>query len=513
MQAGRTSADVIRVRIFLEGVILPYVSSIQVMNSPTSTRCSISLPSSNTLKPEQMVGAKLHIFWSDQVIRNKRGQREWPLLFQGQLSAEQKNQTISSTQTTLTFMGHSKYYDQAKLYFYDPNTQMSVTDTAGANAMAVYMGSTRINIDVAGPLSKQSNLLATLDARIGQMSDDPGRSIAFVSVLLEILRSAEQYHPYLRYITAKLKLSKRFAAFADPDVGKVLKLQGLRKIVEDRSGALGPNASIMDVLNLTSSMMRYDWLHIPDPILRPVQGENTDEAQRSVDRFEAATAFSTELADLIATGSKGKVKTSLGQVIIPAELAAVRIAPSAFVNNMLRGANDSTDLAAVASSLLKKGLAPRSSLPDDRSLANKAKGVAVNFGSKLSEKFEEDQGKKKSTSDVLEADQRYLMERDELNEFIATPNMEFAQPPACNIVFPTNMNSYGIMRDFDREVTRLIGKAQFTVGKDRVEEWYVAPQAQSFFLMTGANLTRFDATLADFSVEAPGKFILEEPDQ
>jgi len=258
MQVDRTVAEVIKVRVLLEGVEFPYVASIQVMNSPTSTRCNIAVPSSKFLKAEQIVGAKLHIFWSDSKIRRERSNRDWPLLFQGQLSAESSNKSLDATHTNLTFVGHAKYYDQAKIYFYDPQQKMSVTDTAGANTMAVYMGSTRINIDVAGALSRQSRLRTVLDARSGNMSSDAGRQIAFLSVLLDVLRTSSEFHPFLKYISSQLKLNKRFAAFADPDVRKVLQLQRLQKIVDDRAGALGPNASVMDLLNIVANLMQAE---------------------------------------------------------------------------------------------------------------------------------------------------------------------------------------------------------------------------------------------------------------
>jgi len=511
MQVDRTVAEVIKVRVLLEGVEFPYVASIQVMNSPTSTRCNIAVPSSKFLKAEQIVGAKLHIFWSDSKIRRERPNRDWPLLFQGQLSAESTNKSLDATHTNLTFVGHAKYYDQAKIYFYDPQQKMSVTDTAGANTMAVYMGSTRINIDVAGALSKQSRLRTVLDARSGNMSSDAGRQIAFLSVLLDVLRTSSEFHPFLKYISNQLKLNKRFAAFADPDVRKVLQLQRLQKIVDDRAGALGPNASVMDLLNIVANLMRYDWLHIPDPVLRPTRASTgtQEEAEVRVAQFERATAFTGQLADLIATENRGKVSTIAGVVVVPSPLRVLFIDQADFVNKLLAGADGQIDLATQASRILKKGFAPRSAIASEQSTLSKVAGGAAVFAGSFEEALEKKGGEDKSVDEITEADQLYLEERDELNEFIATPNMEFAQPPACNVVFPTNMSSYGIMRDFDREITRLIAKAQFTAGSERAEEWYIAPQAQSYFLVGADNLKDIDATFADFRRIAPKAFTLK----
>ncbi|NIQ06908.1 MAG: hypothetical protein GWO20_14625, partial [Candidatus Korarchaeota archaeon] len=152
------------------------------------------------------------------------------------------------------------------MYFYDLSRQNVILD---AQQQATFIGAQTIQVDAAGVLSKKTDILNTMARRIGEMDSDTNRNIAFVATALELLRSAGDNHAIFGYFDKKLKLTQRFAAYADKDVKNILQLEQLSHLVEKRAQALPSFASLMQLLEIPTSIMKYNWNQLAQPQLRP----------------------------------------------------------------------------------------------------------------------------------------------------------------------------------------------------------------------------------------------------
>ncbi|NIQ06907.1 MAG: hypothetical protein GWO20_14620 [Candidatus Korarchaeota archaeon] len=115
----------------------------------------------------------------------------------------------------------------------------------------------------------------------------------------------------------------------------------------------------------------------------------------------------------------------------------------------------------------------------------------LSSGESLREPDQEEQ----ETREFLAIDQATLVEQDELNEFTITPNMQFSQPPKCNVFFPASFTGYGMHRNAFQEPTRLYGRVNLTPSSrdsnGTAIEFYIAPHWQAFHHLNEDHLSRF----------------------
>lgn len=516
MEQRQVYTDTAKIRVYFEGVLFPYAKSVVITEGIGNVSAQIEVPPSVRLLSEQWTGMMCHVFYANKRVLSEYPDpgnapppaEGWPILFQGELSGESSNASVQSENVMLTFASHSRHFDQTLLYFYDPARNASVVDI---EKQAHFIGNSRINIDTAGTLSRRTQILTSMTRRIGEMDQDTERNIAFSSTVLELLRTTGDQHAMFNYFDKKLKLSKRFAAYADPDVGNILKLNQLKHLVDQRAQALPSFTSVMQLLDIATGIMKYNWNQLSQPRLRPTQ--QVDQIEESAE--DVAEKIYNSAKTLIDKGlvSRGPFQMDVGNISLPADYAervrntqgsdvveAGIIPIRSFVNKVFLQYIDLVDrLGGDDSSLLTQAFqdtVDSYNFPTYGDIEEPETDEGDTIGDQPAPDFSgNSDGEEVEVEQLLKIDQALLQERDELNEFTVTPNMEFAQPPKCNVLFPASFTNYGLNRNAFQEPTRLYARVNIApASQDQQQtaiEWYIAPTAQAYHLLTNSGLTRY----------------------
>ena len=501
--------DLVKCRIYLEGVLFPYAKSVVVSQTEGRVSCQISVPPSIKLKADQWAGMTCHVFYANKrvlesmpdYIPNEWFQKKvssvkgWPILFQGELAGESHQATVQSENVVLNFVGHSRHFEQTIQYYTDPSKF-----TFDTQKQAFVFGNARVNIDFDGVQSRTTQLLTTLSKRSAQFSGigSKGQNIAFTSVVLEILRSIRDQHAIFGHFDNKFRLSQRFGAYADPDVGRVLNLNKISILIDKRAKAMPPHTTVMDVLNMTTGLMRYNWNHIAQPQLRraamkalssadEAEQGNTGDITKTIDEYTAKliAAFNQDVdTRVISIGNSG-------EVVFPRNFYADSelISPRVFSNMVFREYEKTGDYGASIQAVVNKKLFPEGLLKGGATLKEVVDEAVEDF-----RKVEQEENKSQETIELLEYEQAQLENRDELIEFVVTPNLRFAQPPKCNVILPYSFTTVGIQRNHFQEPTRLYGRVPFfpsTSNGQPAIEWYIAPASQAYHHLQGSELSAY----------------------
>lgn len=498
--------DTVLVRIYLEGVLFPYAKSLTVTEYEGGVRCQMGLPPSVKLRPEEWVGASCHIFYANQRVLDQRGGdstglplgQGWPILFQGELMGESTNNTVQSEHVMLTFVSQSRHFDQTLLYFWDPQSK-STNHTLAAKSQATFIGNTTIAYDVDGVLSRENALTQILTEKIRQMGDTrEGRNIAFTSTMLDILKSAKDRHPMFDYFDRKFKLTQRFAAYADPDVVNIMTLTSLQKLMDKRMSKLPQYASIKQMMEIGTGVMQYNWNQLAQPKYRQgqdytenVSGEEISQLPGKIEEVVDAIKRRTDDPNTIQIPFfKSQAYLLPTDFKLPHEFVAVRnqiLSKREFIDKVYLSAkdiikvNDNED-RAVALALYKTLNSGYYFEESDKDSQDESKVQA-----KTPTQAKSEQVSKESVQASLNYEQDQARYRDEINEFIVTPNMRFSHPPKCNVFVPYSFVGYGINRNHMQEITRLYATVKVAPSpsktKEGLIEWYIAPISQGYHLL------------------------------
>lgn len=543
--------DTVKVRIYLEGVLFPYAKSVVVTQSEGKVSAQISVPPSTYLRPEQWAGMTCHIFYANKrVLKNHSENRlpsdwfdkdsataaiedkGWPILFQGEMAGESSQKTVQSENIILNFVGHSRHFEQTIQYFVDPSN-FKFDDTR----QAFIFGNTQVNMDMNGLPSKSFQILANLAAGYRELQDEKGQAIAFTSMVFNMLREIGEGHAIYGHFDRKFRLSQRFAAFADPDVANVLALEKMAILIDKRAKALPPYTSIMKVFNLATGMMRYNWNHIAQPQFRrnmqrqlaevfegsTISGNDAQAVQEAIGLDVSNSAGEIEEIEEIRRQIIASYTQKSGFTLINLEQGNLRLPPDfadrtqalnrqTWSDTVIRFLeSEGSPLAATQAVIDRTKLRPEGirrqnsevekdpktedAIPSKEEIA--ASLQRPEEGSDITADF----NKRKEVFEVTELEQKALRERDELMEFVVTPNLRFAQPPACNVILPYSISTFGIQRDMFREPTRLYGRVPVLPsesGGDKIINWYVAPVSQAFHYLSASTLSQWNDQYSNF---------------
>lgn len=477
--------DTVKIRLYIEGVLFPFATDITVSEYEGSVRATVQMPPSPNLNPEILVGAVVHIFYANDRVLRQRGGSEigppigkgWPILFQGEVSGHSRTKTVQSENLVLHLVSHTRHFDQTMLYFFDPNKANQ--SAIAAPLLKTFIGNTTMELETDGVLSQSSQILNILTDRVNALDDNEStRNIAFTSMVLDLMRSARERHAMFAYFDNKLKLSQRFAAYPDPDVKLILKSSQLKNIIDQKVERLPPYTPLTKILQVCTDLTQYNWNQLAQPKARNFNTDNADPEQRQ--RVSGKLKISAYVKLLRNTprneGAKSPFTTDLGTVKFSKQLLS------------------SENFQDV--SVIESGILDVFKTIEDEDINSRVKRAANKYmqdnnypvpALKKSTKPQTDVeaiGSVNDAGDVegaLLADQALLESRDELNEYILTPNMRFMQPPKCNVIVPFDYTSFSMTRNELKEITRLFAAVNIgpATGNEAVE-WYVAPMSQAY---------------------------------
>ena len=502
--------DTVKVRIYIEGVLFPFAKRVTIREFEGGVDAQIDVPPSIALRSEEWAGASCHIFYANARVMRQFGDQTgvdvppgngWPILFQGELSADQHQRSVQSESAVLNFVSHGRHFDQTQLYFYDPLTK-STNAAIAARSQASFIGNTVINLDTNGILARENQVLATMVRRMSELQDTTdGRNIAFTSVALEIMKSARDQHVLFARFDNRYKLRSRFAAYTDPDVRNILQLTQLKNLVDQRISKLPPYVSLKQVLELITNVMQYNWNHLAQPKLRTGITEGSEPNPSDIiDKLDKAVRLILKNA----RNQPSSIKTGIGTIEIDNPesywgTGGTNVLISTLVSEIYSVVADTRvagqaisdeEILAVLQSFVSDGKRPVATTAGvkeevDLSSIIASAAEALGNGDKQEPKVAES----------LAADQDTARYQDELNEFVITPSMKFSHPPRCNVFFPKSFGTFGMNRSYFREITRLYAQVQLSPAQagnnEGLIEWYIAPQSQAYHLLTDDTLSNF----------------------
>lgn len=499
--------DTVKVRIFIEGVLFPFATDVTVSEYEGSVRATMQMPPSPSLNPEVLVGAMVHIFYANErVLRNRGGSdvgppigKGWPILFQGEVSGHSRSKTVQSENLVLHLVSHTRHFDQTLLYFFDKD---KANQTAlSVNLQKTFIGNTTIELEAGGVLSKSSQILNILTDRVNALdTNDSARNIAYTSMVLDLMRSARQRHALFAYFDNKLKLSQRFAAYPDPDVKLILKATQLKNVIDQKVERLPPYTPLTKILRVCTDVTQYNWNQLAQPKLRTFGSDTTnpEQKQKTNARFKIS-AFVKLLEGADRTkGQQTFVSTDLGGTItLPAELlSSTNFKSKAEIERGIFEQfkkEEGTDTNARVKKAIKKYMAENNyPVPalKKKSPEKTGPGDAEEVISAESEEV--------NVPEALLEEQAQLELRDELNEYILTPNMRFMQPPKCNVFAPFDYTSFNMTRNELKEITRLFAHVNVgpATGAEAIE-WYLAPMTQAYHKLEGSSINAYTQQLQE----------------
>jgi hypothetical protein len=507
------------VRIYFGGVYFPMVKSISINQSAGGATMDADLPPSPSIRPEELVGMPVHIFYANRRVVDLFGDDYgndipdddgWPILFQGEMAAFSQNNSVEGESLSFSFVGHSGHFDQTLMFFYDADKQKN---PMGVQFQAYFIGNTGIQLDSSTAVGRTTSIFTAMGDMIDGLGDsDDSRNIAFTASILAILREAEQRHALFGYFNNKFKLDQRFCAYPDPDINRLMTLKRLHYMAEQRATALADDTSLTDMMQIVTSMIKYNWVHIAQPIYK--------KGIPLLEQSAIGADGTEEFYELIRQGSDSYVKTGLflGEKI-SAPAGSRKVAQRFFENELYKAfievrKGDSSfmyegegfgELDPLRSEVLgkldnkrlmilaaEKVVLEKKIVPSFDGTWSKDKSSGAETREALPEVGEPKQGE--NVYSATELEQQYLERRDEMHEYTITPMMMFASPPKCNVIFPKDTAHYGISRNMRQEITRLMGRAQIMPsanGGAEAIEWYIAPRVQAFHKLSGNVLDRY----------------------
>lgn len=507
------------VRVFLRGVLIKSVATIRVTNAPGHSTCSVSIPWSPVLRLEDLGCSHLAIFYATPRVLELFGKEpefgasRWPILFEGELTDFSEHHSLGAHQVNLNARSLERRFEQTKLVYVDPSRHTSAAEAAGVNAVTMFMGLTKFDIDVSGALSKTTRMWEALKLRQQAMVAAGATNVAFTSSLMDVLRDTAAAHPYFNLINERYNLTRRFSAFVDPDVINILELDALRMVADKRISALSGDVNMLQVMYILTELMRYNWIHISQPTYRegvayePLDATTQVVLQSFEQIFETATVLEGDIRVAQAGGLGALLDpwstTPLGTFNL-LTISKTRLSRRQFVDrviNNLHAAGEGADLEGVIAKTLAQDGYPADAVTTKPSGGS---DNAVSAARRVANQVRAEQQQQSSAKQdvelkrLLEVEQSYYGYRDVLREFSVVPQMAFSHPPRCNVILPALHDSFGMQRNTAREITRLLARVKFG-GANAGEEWYIAPFSQAFFKLSGKNVSVLTPAIVSYA--------------
>jgi hypothetical protein len=456
--------DRIQVRVFIEGVLVPHISSVFVQTTASESSVgSISMPPAPGFELEELKRARVHIFWSDIEIRNQVAEDEWPLLFEGEIVGDSFSKHPGSRTMSFRLAGYHTYWEQVLLYFYEiqsgPQAVDNTLDIAGivADSTSLFIGNQKLNIDsnVAG-----TDAVNRIASKIEEHGDEP-----YYSVVKLIFGESLEVNNFFRISNRALRLDSRFLTLRDPAVNRLITSQLVKTYVQNDINAMSGHVSMMEVLKRVLQLFRYQIICNAQPMFVNRFDNNLDAKRQTEEQVAADLAAVDERVQryLIASG------------LTDGEAAGFVV-----------GFDDDDDrlreLAGYVKRLVDEGVGGQTRLSDsDQLLLDVTQGRwwagekdvggqplsfdAEKLASLLIAERDEKRRISATTSLVLAELENNIDDavEDLLSQYLIVPDTRFTLPPACNVIFPQDQTSMGLDRNLIGEKTRALS-SNFKIG-------------------------------------------------
>lgn len=486
--------DIVEVKCYIEGVLFKYVSSLSIEMSSENTSFSFVIPDSTKLVPELLTGASVFFYFCDRRVRESLGKTinsdELPILCAGEIRSYSRSMSVGSRSINISCMSSARHYSQTLLHFISPGEDRDVSNNATIAERTMFIGNRKWNYQFSGnQLTIRDRIQEAFQRRLDEIKNDDERNLIYSSINNDIMRLAKDSISF-RIADSKFKLSQRFGSYADPDVQAMLEINNYKSILSDKADTLPANASVKDLLDLSSELISYSWIHIAKPTLSVKTDEEILKSKSSrIDFQSGEELFNGVDGNLIGVSksvSQGQLYAlqtdceTIGQIVkaggdirkaileTNADISSFiketkRESVQSFFSGCVRIVNSIVDnldtrqaiRKAIEIRILEDGIIPESDI--------EVGATPGNFQENLSSKVDIDS----------------IRLSDTLIEYVSVPNLDFAQPPRCNVIHYSHMHSYNISVDEFGSPTRLLATAN--TGPGGIKSYYLAPSSAVYY--------------------------------
>lgn len=506
MSTSELYEDFVEVKCIIEGVVFPYLVSVSIEMNADGNSMSFVVPDSPKLYPELLTGASVFMFYCDRRIRESQGKtidsEDLPILCSGEIRSHSRSNSLSSRNISFSCMSSARHFSQTLLHFISPAEDRDVSNIATIEGRTMFIGNRSYQMQYgAGALTIKERLNQGFRERSEEVSDDE-RNLAYATVNADILKLASESASY-RIADKKFKLSQRFGSYTDPDVSAMLELNNFRTALGEKADTLPSHASIKDLLDMSSELISYNWIHIAKPSLNERNETKITSAKSSRTDFNSG-----EDLELGVDGGLVSIRASVSQSLLDDIKSDIEIIGSLVeVGKDIRDKKIRLKTGADLSSfdalkkhddgtfIYNKPETPRLFYNECIKTINSLAGVG-GFDTKLAMKralelrinefgivpITSNNGETKSIYEAIsntkpDLDKERLA--DILIEYASVPNLEFAQPPTCNVIFLSHIHGYNLSIDEFGSPTRMLATA--VVEPSGIKNYYLAPSSAIFY--------------------------------
>lgn len=443
MQSNITEGKFLHIRLFLEGVEIPVISAITQERLGSPATADIDIPATAAallLKPRTNV---LLFYYEPR-------QSTYCLMFVGEIIGATYSKSDASRQVTLQCMDHTSYWKIAYAYYFVTGNQSSQQGEDLANLIrqrGIFLQAKAIGLtDTVGTMTIANLLKETPKTpALANITGLVGGLIRILEYLTgELVNSENEFQPlnsFFSYSSLKNRLMQQITALQNDDSAQTLfQIQALTTFLSN--GVLSTK-DVISFEEIVQYVLGYIF-HQHFPVMRPKYVAPELQTRVSVSN----TTFDTVIQDLIATVSlMTKRDTTVG-------LLEGLFSP----NNKFAAAR--TQITATASAA--KAIAVNAHLDVAETLADALrqylsnnKAAAPDTDATVKAQITELSATLKKAFTTGQTDTTQAFRNGNLFTRVFSPNIFFAAPPRCNVIFPEYYNRLSLSRSFTEESTRL----------------------------------------------------------
>lgn len=442
----------LRIRCFLEGYEVPIISANVSATIGDVARANIELIATQEIlliKPKTLV----HLFYLDDAARpvsnTETGMPDkyYRLLFAGEISSISINKSAEGRIASLSCTDHFENMSRAYVYFTESastvdNLLRSKAYFASANIQ--YNTVNEANISLLAQVFKdpkpKSNGLTSSKGLLGAI-------IHTIELYTGIFTNSKAgANAFFTYQQERLNILEQIGIFSN-DTNSLKMYQGdvISEFVARTYGKQGGLMKLSDTISMVLNIIGY--VKVANPTPTPFIGttktkvETNSQLLNDGEAVKQSLNSATNVTDIVASmfGTPDTLKQVAQSATIGDVVDALRAAPASsslrtYSNSVVKNSSDEQEMNLIAA--------------DIKSLAAEIQGGLATPDKKLEDiGIYADSFTTASTSELLEADR--------LKTTLMFPDLFYADPPTCNIIFPNMYTSLSFSRQSDSETTRL----------------------------------------------------------
>jgi hypothetical protein len=442
----------LRIRCFLEGLEVPIISANVSASIGDIARASVEMIATQeilSIRPKTSIS----VFFLDDTTRpvssSESGipDKYYKILFSGEVSSISISKTSEGRVATLTCTDHFENMSRAYVYFTESAAKIDNLLRSKAYFASANIQENSVN---------QANISLLADVFKNPQPKYEGLSNA-KGLLGAIIHTIELYtgiytnskagaNAFFTYQQERLRILEQIGIFSN-DTNSLQMYQGdvISQFIARTYGIQGGLMKLSDTISMVLNIIGY--VKVPNPTATPYTGtsrENVEtndvllnsgnDLKSSLDQSDTVQNLvsgmfgSVDVLKNVANASTiGDVKEALKESPVQSSLrnyvdTIIAQAPNTFEMNILAG-----DISELAVNILSQ-----TTTPDNK--PNDFSAYTYNFTNKSSLK---------------------LVEANRIKSTLMFPELLYADPPTCNIIFPNMYTNLNFSRQSDSETTRL----------------------------------------------------------